>query len=310
MTTAQTATTQFVEAKNGVRFAYRRISASENTKTIPLVMHIHYRANMDLWDPLFVNTLAKSRPVIIFDNAGVGRSTGEIPETFQGWADDLISFVQALGLEKFDLLGFSMGGYCAQMTALTAPHLVRKLILSGTGSSTPSADHVPGVVWPREDPPPEAIKALAEADSRTEEGPRSIAFSFFYDDEQGRRAFEQYWKRVQERTAEPLNLELLERDGAGKRQFNAAIDSFKKNPRAAFDRLGELKMPVLVANGDNDVLIPTSRSWELYHQIQNAQLILYPRAGHGFIWQYAKLYATHVNMFLDGDEFEPYLSKL
>ena len=306
MSTAQTAITQYVEAKNGVRFAYRCIG---DDKGIPLVMHIHFRANMDLWDPIFVNTLAKARPVIIFDNAGVGRSTGEVPETFQGWADGVVSFVEALGLTKIDLLGFSMGGYTAQMTALTAPDRVRKLVLSGTGSSLPSADHVAGVMWPRDQPPAGAIKALSE--SKGSEGPQSIAYSFFYDDDQGRAGFKKYWKRLQERTAEPLNLELLDRNGAAKRQMNAALDySSKKNPRAAFDRLGELKMPVLVANGDNDVLIPTSRSWELYHQIPNAQLILYPRAGHGFIWQYAQLYATHINMFLDGDDFEPYLSKL
>ena len=109
MATAQTVITQYVDAKNGVRFAYRRIGDKEG---IPLVMHIHYRANMDLWDPLFINTLAKAREVIIFDNAGVGRSTGEVPGTFQGWADDLICFVEALDLKKVDLLGFSMGGYC------------------------------------------------------------------------------------------------------------------------------------------------------------------------------------------------------
>lgn len=303
---AQTAITQYVTARNGVRFAYRRIGQAAR---LPLVMHIHYRANMDMWDPLFINTLIKVREVIIFDNSGVGRSSGEVPETFQGWADDLISFVEALGLKKFDLLGFSMGGYCAQMTALTAPHLVRKLILSGTGSSTPSASHVDGVVWPRENPPPEPIKALAEAEN-SEEGPKSLAFSFFYDDDVGRAAFEQYWKRVRERTAEPLILDLLDRRGGAQRQMNAAIDSFKANPRAAFDRLGELQMPVLVANGDKDVLIPTSRSWELLTQIKNTQLIIYPRAGHGFLWQYPELYATHVNMFLDGSDFEPYLSKL
>lgn len=304
---AQTAVTQYVtSAKNGVRFAYRRIGDKNG---VPLVMHIHYRANMDLWDPLFVNTLAQVRTVIIFDNAGVGRSSGEVPETFQGWADDLLCFVEAIGLEKFDLLGFSMGGYCAQMAALTAPHLVRKLILSGTGSSTPTADHVAGVVWPRENAPAEAIKALSGSEG-SEEEPKSIQFSFFYDDEPGRAAFQQYWNRLHERTAEPLLLKLLDRDGAAQRQFNAATDSFKKNPQASFDRLGELKMPTLIANGDNDLLIPTSRSWEFLKQIPNAQLIIYPRAGHGFIWQYAQLYATHINMFLDGNEFEPHLAKL
>ncbi len=304
--TAHTAVTQYVDAKNGVRFAYRRIG---NSNGIPLVMHIHFRANMDVWDPLIINTLAKAREVIIFDNSGVGRSSGEVPETFQGRADDLIHFVEALGLPKFDLLGFSMGGYCAQMTALTAPHLIRKLILSATGSSTPSASHVDGVVWPRENPPPEPIKALAEAET-SEEGPKSLAFSFFYDDDAGRLAFDRYWKRVQERTAEPLILDLLDRNGGTQRQMSAVIDSFTANPRAAFDRLGELKMPVLVANGDRDVLIPTSRSWEFLTQIENAQLIIYPRAGHGFLWQYPELYATHINMFLDGSEFEPHVAKL
>ncbi|KIX94939.1 uncharacterized protein Z520_09249 [Fonsecaea multimorphosa CBS 102226] len=306
MSTAQTAITQYVDAANGVRFAYRRIGEKDG---VPLLMHIHYRANMDLWDPLFVNTLAKARTVILFDNAGVGRSSGQVPETFQGWADDLICFAQALGLDKVDLLGFSMGGYCAQMAALTAPQLIRKLILSGTGSSIPSADHVAGVVWPREDPSAEALRVLAEAET-SEQGPKALAFSLFNDDDQGRGAFHRYWERVQERTAEPLILDLLDRYGAAQRQLEAALDSFKKNPRAAFDRLGELKMPVLVANGDNDMVIPTSRSWELYHEIPNAQLIIYPRASHGFLWQYAKLYATHINMFLDGDDFDPYLSKL
>lgn len=306
MATAQTAATQHVTANNGVRFAYRRIGPSTGT---PLVMHIHYRANMDLWDPVFVNTLASARPVIIFDNAGVGRSSGQVPETFQGWADDAISFIEALGLKQVDFLGFSMGGYAAQMVALTAPHLVRKLVLSGTGASTPSAAHVAGVVWPREQAAADPVKALAEAVTR-EEGQKALAFSFFYDDDDGRAAFERYWGRVQERTAEPPMLDLLDREVGGTRQFAAAVHSFKVNPRASFDRLGELRMPVLVANGDNDVLIPSSRSWELMTQIANCQLIIYPRAGHGFLWQFPELYATHVGRFLDGTEFDNLLHKL
>ncbi|KAJ9494204.1 hypothetical protein LTR99_003135 [Exophiala xenobiotica] len=306
MATAQTATTQYVTAKNGVRFAYRRIGSSTG---IPLVMHIHYRGNMDLWDPLFVNALAKSREVIVFDNAGVGRSTGDVPETFQGWADQAIVFIEALGLQQVDFMGFSMGGYAAQYVALTAPHLVRKLILSGTSASTPSAEHVAGVVWPRENAGPEPIKALSEAVT-TEEGRKALAFSFFYDDHLGRAAFDKYWARVQERTAEPLILDLLARHGGAKNQMAAAMESFRATPSGLFDRLKELKMPVLVANGDNDTLIPSSRSWELMTQIAHAQLIIYPRAGHGFLWQYSELYAAHVKMFLDGTEYERLVTKL
>lgn len=306
MVLAQTSVTQYVTASTGIRFAYRRIGPAHG---IPLVMHIHYRANMDLWDPLFVNTLAKARPVIIFDNAGVGRSSGEIPETFQGWADDAITFMEALGLKKVDFLGFSMGGYAAQMVALTAPHLVRKLILSGTSATTPSADHVAGVVWPRERALPEPITALSEAVTR-EEGRKALAFSFFYDDDLGRAAFERYWARLQERTVEPLILDLLDREKGAKAQYAAAVHASRPNSKGSFERLSEVSMPVLVANGDNDVLIPSSRSWELMKQIPNAQLIIYPRAGHGFLWQFAELYATHINMFLDGTEFDNLLPKL
>lgn len=301
---AETAITQFIDASNGVKYAYRRIGTNAS---IPLVMHIHYRANMDLWDPLFINTLAQAREVIIFDNAGVGRSTGEVAETFQGWADQAIAFMEALGLDKVDFLGFSMGGMAAQMVALTAPHLVRKLILAGTTASAPTAEHVAGIVWPREQAPPDPVKALRDA-STPEEGVRSLEFSFFYHDSHGRSKFEEYWNRLNERTAEPLHLELLDRDVGGKKQMLAAIHASTPDPRGTFDRLAELKMPVLVANGDKDLLIPSSRSWELVNQILNAQLVIYPNAGHGFIWQYASLFATHVNRFLDGSEFDDNLS--
>jgi len=283
-----------------VRFAYRRLGLETG---IPLAMHIHFRANMDLWDPLLLNNLAKVRPVIIFDNAGVGRSSGSVPETYQGWADDMIAFLQALGLKQVDLLGFSMGGIAAQMVALTAPHLIRKLILAGTTASIPSASSVPGVVWPREDAPAEPLAALAGAVTPLETQ-RALAFSFFGDDDAGRASFEAYWARIHERTAEPVTLDLLDRNVGSKRQMAAVIDTFKPNPRNSFDRLGELHMPVLVCNGDHDVLVPSSRSWELMSQISNAQLIIYPRAGHGFLWQYAELFAKHVNLFLDETEFE------
>ena len=131
MATQQTAATQFVDA-SGVRNAYRTLGPSSGT---PLDMHIHFRASMDFWDLALINVLAARRPVIIFDNAGVRKSSGEIPPTYQGWADNVITVVQVLGIKQIDLLGFSMGGCCVQMVALTAPWLVRKLILAGTRAS-------------------------------------------------------------------------------------------------------------------------------------------------------------------------------
>lgn len=120
---------------------------------------------MDFWDPALLNALGAARPVIIFDQAGVGRSSGEIPTTSKEWVDDLIVFVIALGIAEVDLLGFSMGGAAAQMVALTAPKLIRRLILAATSTSVPdnAVTHVPGIVWPRETAPPKALQALATA---------------------------------------------------------------------------------------------------------------------------------------------------
>jgi len=107
MVTAQTAKTQYIDAANGVKFAYRRLGRSAGT---PLVMHIHFRGSMDFWDPALLNALGDACPVIIFDQAGIGRSPGEVPTSFKEWADDLIAFVTALGITQIDLFGFSMGG--------------------------------------------------------------------------------------------------------------------------------------------------------------------------------------------------------
>ncbi|KAF2816649.1 alpha/beta-hydrolase [Mytilinidion resinicola] len=248
MSTAQTAKTQYVTAANGTKFAYRRIGASTG---IPLVTHIHYRANMDFWDPLFINTLAANRPVIVFDQSGVGRSTGEIPNTFQGWANDLIAFVKALGLAQIDLLGFSMGGCAVQMVALTAPELIRKLIIAGSAASVPTAETVTEIVWPQVQADPKYIINLNDAVT-PEEVKYTLEYTFFPEDKIGRDAAEAYWKRVLERNVadEPKNLELVDRDTGAKVQLAAFLEDWiVPNPRNSFDRLGELKMPVLVMNG-------------------------------------------------------------
>lgn len=185
MATAQDAKTQFVES-HGVKYAYRYIGP---TSGVPLVLHMHFRGNMDFWDPALINALAEKRPVIIFDNAGVGKSTGQVPETIQGWADHLIAMVRAIGLEQIDLLGFSMGGAAAQMVALTAPKLVRKLILAGTRASQgPDKIHIHD----------EPIRHLRTA-STTEEFRVSIEKSFYNWTDEGRAAAKSSWERILER---------------------------------------------------------------------------------------------------------------
>lgn len=300
MATQETARTQYIKAASGITFAYRLLGSSDG---IPLVMEIHFRANMDFWDPDLVNNLATRRPVILLDRPGVWRSDGEIRITYKEWADDVIAFVAALEIKQIDLLGFSMGGYSVQMVALNAPNLVRKLIICGSGPSQPTSQ-VPGIVLPREVPPQKPIQMLAAATSN-EEMEAAIAYSFFPDTEQGRQAAAQYFSRIYKRTVETSGGEepiysLLSHEKSA-RQRKGHQEWSTPNPNNSFDRLGEMKMPVLILNGDDDVLIPTSRSYELVKRINNAQLIIYPQAGHGFIWQYARRVATDINTFLDED---------
>src|ERR1700683_1006813 len=127
--THQTAPTQFVEA-NSIRFAYRRFG---KTGGVPLVFSQHYIGTMDYWDPTVTDGLARDREVILFNNAGVSSSSGEVPTTFEQMGADAIAFIKALGLKQVDLFGFSIGGMVVQEITLQAPDLIRRLIVDGTG---------------------------------------------------------------------------------------------------------------------------------------------------------------------------------
>jgi len=127
--THQTAPTQFVEA-NGIRFAYRRFGKAGG---VPLVFNMHYLGTMDYWDPTVMDGLARDREVILFDNAGVSSSSGEVPTTFEQMGANAVAFSRALGVNKVDVLGFSIGGMVAQEITLQAPDLVRRLIVDGAG---------------------------------------------------------------------------------------------------------------------------------------------------------------------------------
>ena len=156
--THQTAPTQFVEA-NGIRFAYRRFG---KTGGVSIVMNVHFRGTMDHWDPAVTDGLALQREVILFDNAGISSSSGTVPETIEAMARDAIAFIGALGLDRVDLLGHSMGGLVAQEVALAAPGLARRLVLVGTGPrGGVDIGNLPG--WVAESPDDFVARALAFA---------------------------------------------------------------------------------------------------------------------------------------------------
>ena len=176
-------------------------------------MHIHFRASLDFWGPALINALAARRPVIIFDNAGVRKSSGEIPPTYQGWADSVITLVEALGIKQIDLPGFSMGGCCVQMVALTAPWLVLKLILAGTRAS-----QGPTMDTNSMHPGPFAFLSSSNIPEDIE---KSIAESFYYRTGEGRAAAKASWERIHERAHD--RSPFLDLEGA-KRQSVALED--------------------------------------------------------------------------------------
>ena len=291
MSTAQTAQTQYIVA-NGVKLAYRHLGDASSGK-IPLVMVVHFRANMDFWDPLLINALIQTRPVILLDIAGTGKSEGEVPTTMAEWGGHVMSLVKALGLTQIDLLGFSMGGLAVQYAALNAPGVVRRLIICGSRTS-----RTPNTI----DGPLDIFMPLAKSES-DEDFKKSWVDSFFPHTPHGEAAGEASWNRIMTRTLDRsphLSSELA------KRQIQAfggaAPDAEKPEVLQAYDRLNELNMPVFVANGDDDLLIPTQNSVELAQLLRNAHLHIYPNAGHGFLYQYAEVFAKHAELFLDGTD--------
>lgn len=290
--TQETARTQFINT-NGIEIAYRRLGPSKGT---PLLMVMHFRGNMDFWDPLLINSLIKTRPVILMDIPGTGKSAGTVPTSMTEWASHAINLIKALQIPQVDVLGFSMGGLAAQYVALDAPRgMVRKLILAGTRTSLTSKTVNGPVEW---------FKPLARSESE-KDFKQAWRDSFFNHDRHGRAVAETVWSRIQRRSidrAPHLSVE------AAKNQIkafsSAAPDARNPHVKQAADRLQELNIPVFVANGDNDLLIPTMNSWELAGLLKSAQLHIYPNAGHGFLFQYAELFAEHVRLFLDRDDFD------
>src|SRR6516165_2961062 len=123
-----TAPTQFVETRLETH-AYRRFG---NGPGLPLLCLQHFTGTLDNWDPAVTDPLALEREVILFESAGLGRSTGEVPASVPGMAAHALAFVDALGLTHVDLLGFSLGGMVAQQIALEQPSIVRRMLLVGT----------------------------------------------------------------------------------------------------------------------------------------------------------------------------------
>lgn len=273
-----TAPTKYVTT-NGIAFAYRRFGKPE---TVPIVLNQHFIGTMDYWDPIITDGLARDREVILFNNAGISSSSGEVPTTIDAMGANAIAFIRALGFDKVDVLGFSIGGTVAQEVTLQAPDLVRKLILVGTGPRGGAA---------METLTPEAQAIFAKHYDPPEDVWLSVHFTPSEPSQAaGRRFLSRMLARVDGRDPE-VN------EKVAPAQI-AALGKWGLQATNSSNYLKSIRQPTLVVNGHNDVIIYTVNSFALQQNIPNAQLILYPDSSHGSLYQYPELFLAHVALFL------------
>src|SRR5512133_2587610 len=250
----------------GVEFAYRELGPSTG---VPVVFLTHLAAVLDNWDPRVVDGIAAEHRVIAFDNRGVGASSGVTPTTIEEMATDAVTFIRALGFDQVDLFGFSMGGMIAQVIAQQEPRLVRKMILAGTG---PAGGE--GI---------EKVTRISYLDTArglvTRQDPKQ--FLFFTRTPNGRRAGKEFLARLEERTDD--------RDKAiSVRSFRAQLKAIHRWGQQEPADLASIHQPVLVMNGESDKMVPTKNTVDLDRRLPNSQLVIYPDAGHGGVFQFYK----------------------
>jgi pimeloyl-ACP methyl ester carboxylesterase len=259
-----------------VTYAYRELGPKGG---IPVVFFVHLAATLDNWDPRIIDPIAKKRHVITFDQRGVGASTGHVPGSIEEMADDAYTFIKALGFDKVDVFSFSLGGMIAQDLALEHPDLVRKIVLTGTGPrGGKDMDKVVGTTYR------DILRAVL-----TRSDPKE--FLFFNRNATGRPAAKAFIKRLQERTADrdkPISTSA----------FQKQLKAIQKFGRSAPSDLSKLTQPTLIANGDNDRMVPSILSEDLHRRIKASELIIYPDSGHGGIFQFHAKFSPAAVAFL------------
>jgi pimeloyl-ACP methyl ester carboxylesterase len=260
----------------GVEFAYRELGSGT---AVPVVFLHHLTAVLDDWDPRIIDGIATQHRVIAFDNRGVGGTGSSVPPTVEQMGSDAIAFIRALGLERVDLFGFSLGGGVAQMVALQAPELVRSMILAGTGprggGGIDKMATIVGIAYLK--------AALTFSDPRN--------FLFFPRTVEGKRAASDYFNRLKERT-----------HNRDKRiSMQARIAQLKAIRHAGLSRPDDLSLitqPVFVANGDHDLMVDSSHSADMARRLPNAKLKIYPNSGHGGVFQHHQTFLSDALQFL------------
>ena len=260
----------------GVEFAYRQLGPDTG---VPVVFLTHLAGVLDNWDPRVVDGIAAKHRVITFDNRGVGASSGSTPTSIEEMASDAVTFIRALGLDQVDLFGFSMGGMIAQVIAQKEPQLVRKLILAGTGpAGGEGIDKVTRITYL------DTARGLL-----TRQDPKQ--YLFFTRTPNGRAAGKEFLSRLKERTND--------RDKAiSLGSFRAQLKAIHRWGQQKPADLASIHQPALIINGESDKMVPSQNTVELDRRLPNSQLVLYPDAGHGGVFQFHEDFVKRALEFL------------
>lgn len=262
------------------RFTYRR---SGPRGGVPLVLLNRFRGTIDWWDPEFLDYLSADHDVILFDNVGIGYTSGQPRDSIDGFADGAIEFIDALGLHEVDLLGWSLGGVVAQAVTRRRPDVVRKLIVAGSGPG-----QVPGMTALAED----VLTIMAKPGGGDAE---DMLYLFYPDNDAARASGHEHLAKVSTRLAADAPVVSEE---AAMGQFIAAGKLMSIPFERVQAELESIKQPVLYANGVHDVMIPAIASYVAVQHLDSATLVLYSDAGHAFLFQHARAFATEVTNFL------------
>ena len=262
----------------GNRIAYRELGNGKSN--VPLVMLVHLAATLDNWDPKLIDLLAKQQHVILLDLPGVGASSGKVATTIPGMAHQAIGIIEALGYDKVNLLGLSMGGMIAQEIARIDGEFINQLILVGTG---PRAGHGIDKV------PATTFRYILQAGLERIDPKR---FLFYNHDAAGKREAMEVLDRLDSRPPEYADSNMTIPS------FLRQLKAIKRWGQAGTDDLRFITQPTLIVNGDNDIMVPTKNSYDLHEKITHSKIIIYPHAGHGSLFQYADQFTEDLLAFL------------
>lgn len=272
----QTAATQFIET-GGTKYAYRVLGTQSDT---PLILLSSLGSSMDDWDPAITNGLAQKHKVIIFDNKGVGSSTGKTPNSIADMAKDAVSFIKAMGYSKVNLAGFSMGSFIIQQIALTEPTLVNKIILTGTGpKGSEGLINLPSLL-------------AATANLSAED---AFLYFGFTKSTKSKNAGKLSYQRIQKRN---INRDLSLSSESGTAQLEAVLAWAQPYPNA-LNELKTITQPTLIVQGQNDIPVPAVNAVNMSQNIPKANLVIYPDAGHAAIFQNPDLFVQQASGFID-----------